>query len=306
MAWCTVVATLSPEMKRPREEDTLWTVVTMTRSDLEKIVRATSQVSETITMRVRPGQGLEVEAFHPSRTCLLRAKLQCEATGAEKEYNFTCFCRDMLLVLKSAKSQYPLVLSCPADSSDCIQLHSQDELQPEYASTTTLQTLACDIAEFKRFETMHYDYVINLDAAFLKTVLANNQLLGAEHISLSVLRDKADAAQHLVRMECRGERSHDIKQYLTRTEVDSGSMAMAIGMQEEGAAPKATKSTADFEKQFEEAYRIPELLSFIKSMDSRPVATLKLGSQVPMLVEVALSSPDSAIYWLTGAVVKDD
>lgn len=307
---------MEPVSKRHKTDDSVndWELEFTSRGDLERIVKAIKEVSSSITFRIFDDEdfkGIVVEVMHNASICLIRSRLACSIIKSPPQgqnTHCTLHCADLLLVLKSTKSQFNLRMCC-AHGDDRVCFLSYDEMQNDYRSRTWLNTLQENVQTLGDFKKLEYDYSLRMDAAFFKSVLKINRDLGAKEITIRVSGRQTDNATK-IQLCCEGERSCDTKEYVSipresaSADSDSGDNVIALDL----ASDSSLVSDADLVKSFnktlvEETYAIEYLLNFVKSIDSKPVVVIKLGNDKPLLIESELSTPNSKIWFLQSVTV---
>ena len=298
-----------------------WTLSFPSRIDLEKIVRAISDINPHITVHVVEDDdgfsGVLVEDMHVSHSSLIRARLACEVTkdkagsASVKSQTpvFTCDCKHLCQVLKSTKAQYRLDIHGSV-GSDQIVVESLDTMQTNYRSRTTLNTLQVNIQEFTALKEMVFSYALRIDAPFVKSFLKNNSELGAEDMTIRLLGSKcANQKTTLVQLRCASAMSSDVKEFLSEDvhveslEEDSEPMDVQRCAEE---PPSSEWETHFTEELFSGTYSIDSILKFVKSVDARPVLLFKLSQSTPLLIESPLCSPNSSVFLLVSERVSDD
>lgn len=301
---------MAANLKRQKIEDkNAWELEFTSRGDLERIVKAIKEVSTSITIRIHNEDdfsGIIVEVMHSASICLIRARLTCSiiTLPADGVMNCTLHCADLLLVLKSTKSQFKLRM-CRANNDDRVCFLSYDEMQKDYRSRTWLNTLQENVQTLGDFKKLEYDYSLRMDAAFFKSVLKINRDLGAKEITIRVSGRAEDTATR-IQLCCEGDRSCDTKEYVSvPTEISAAdSDVVALDLASDSEIVSDTSLLNSFDKTLvEETYAIEYLLNFVKSIDSKPVVVIKLGVDKPLLIESALSTPDSKIWFLQSVTV---
>ncbi len=297
-----------------------WTLSFPSRIDLEKIVRAISDINPHITIHVVQNDdgfsGILVEDMHVSHSSLIRARLACEVSAVKHDQKkpqvavFTCDCKHLGQVLKSTKAQYRLDIH-GQDGSDEIVVESLDTMQSNYRSRTTLKTLQINIQEFTALKKMEFTYALRIDAPFVKSFLKNNSEMGAEDMRIKLMgSDDASQKMTLVQLQCTSSMSSDVKEFLSEdvhvASLEEEGEGDSMDLQP-GDEPPSSEWEAKFTKElFSGSYSIDSILKFVKSVDARPVLLFKLSQSTPLLIESPLCSPNSSVFLLVSERVSDD
>lgn len=280
-----------------------WRLTFASRTDLERVVRAVSDINRSITIVIKNDEefkGILVEDMHTAQTCLIRARLACDVTinDINSNMSFTCDCKAFLHVLKATKSQYRLDIVRPIHN-DRIVLESFDSMQTNYRSKTSLNTIETDQIEFQELREMDFKFSLRIEAAFLKSVLKNNKELQADRVRLE-LRNSSSYDVTLVRIVCESPVSTDVKEFVSNAALEEADQMEVHN----DSVPEQPWDKIFTEQVFDGMFDVDCILNFIKSVDPKPNLLFKLASDTPLLIETPLCSPNSSIFLLVSACVE--